>query len=161
MKRRQLLGCLFVAALGLIATSGCGDGGPAIAKVTGKVTVKGAAIKGATVQFYPEKGPMAVGITDDQGNFTLTTNGRAGAPVGMNKVSISKPAAAATNSMPANPSPEDMAKMAAQAAKGGNLKRTEPPKSEIPEQYGNPETSKLTADVSSDASKNVFEFPLQ
>lgn len=157
MKRRQLLGCLFVAALGLIATSGCGPGGPAVAKVTGKVTVNGNPIKGAAVQFYPAKGPMAVAITDDQGSFTISP----GAPIGMNKVSISKPAAkAAGNSMPANPTPEDMAKMAAQSSKGGSLKRTEPPKSEVPEKYGNPETSELTADVSSDVSKNVFDFKL-
>ncbi len=162
MKRRQLLCCLVVASLGFIATTGCGGGGPTIAKVTGKVTLKGTPIKGANVQFHPEKGPMAIGITDDQGNFTLTTNGRPGAPVGLNKVAISKPAAAPVgNTMPTNPTPEDMAKMASQAAKGGGLKRTEPPKSEVPDLYGNPSTSNLTADVSSNAADNTFEFTLQ
>lgn len=162
VKRRQLLRCLFIASLGIVTAAGCGGDGPAVAKVTGKVTLKGAPIKGANVQFHPEKGPMAVGITDDQGNFTLTTNGRPGAPIGLNKVAISKPAPApGAGSMPTNPSPEDMAKMAAQAAKGGTLKRTEPPKSEVPEQYGNPSTSNLTADVSSNAADNTFEFNLQ
>ena len=162
MTRRQLLSCMFIAMLGFVATTGCDSGGPAIAKVTGKVTLKGAPIKGATVQFHPEKGPMAVGITDDQGNFTLTTNGRPGAPLGMNKVAISKAvASAASNSMPANPKPEDMAKMASQMSQSGNMKRTEPPKSEVPENYSNPASSGLTADVSSNAADNVFEFPLQ
>ena len=162
MTRRHLLSCIFIAMLGFVATTGCDSGGPAIAKVTGKVTLKGAPIKGATVQFHPEKGPMAVGMTDDQGNFTLTTNGRPGAPLGMNNVAISKPAPSATgNSMPANPKPEDMAKMAAQMSQSGSLKRTEPPKSEVPEKYSNPSSSGLKADVSSNAADNVFEFPLQ
>lgn len=162
MKRRQLLGCLLVASMGLVVTIGCNGDGPSVVKVTGKVTLKGQPIKGANVQFHPEKGPMAIGITDDQGNFTLTTSGRAGAPVGLNKVAISKPAPApAGGGMPANPTPEDMAKMAAAAAQGGGLKRTEPPKSEVPEQYGNPATSNLTADVSTNASENTFEFNLQ
>jgi hypothetical protein len=162
VKRRHLLHCLLIATLGLVTAAGCGGDGPAVAKVTGKVTLKGAPIKGASVQFHPEKGPMAIGITDDQGNFTLTTNGRPGAPIGLSKVAISKAAPAPTGgSMPANPTPEDMAKMAAQSAKGGTLKRTEPPKSEVPEQYGNPSTSNLTADVSTNAANNTFEFNLQ
>lgn len=161
MKRRHLLGCMLVACLSLITTTGCGGSGPKLAKVTGKVTLKGQPIKGANVQFQPENGPMAIGITDDQGSFTLTTNGRAGAPVGLCKVSVSKPAAAPTSSMPANPTPEDMAKMASAAAKGGGLKRTEPPKSEVPEKYGDPSQSGLTADVSSNAADNNFEFTLQ
>ncbi len=162
MKRRPLLCCLFVASLGLVTTAGCGDG-PAVAAVTGKVTLKGAPVKGANVQFHPEKGPMAIGLTDDQGNFTLSTNGRAGAPIGLNKVSISKPASSpAASSMPANPSPEDMAKVAAQNAKGaGSLRRTEPGKSEVPSQYSDPSTSNLTAKVTSNPADNTFEFNLQ
>lgn len=165
MKRRQLLQCLLVAAFGLLTTVGCGGDGPKVAKVTGKVTLKGKPIAGANVQFHPEKGPMAIGITDDQGNFSLTTNGRPGAPVGLCKVAVSKPVATQNSgpSMPSNPTPEDMAKMASAAAAkgGGNLKRTEPPKSEVPEQYNDPSTSNLTADVSSNAADNVFEFNLQ
>jgi hypothetical protein len=159
VKRRQSLCFLFIASLGLITATGCGSGGPTLSKVTGKVTLKGTPIKGANVQFHPETGPMAIGITDDQGTFTLTTNGRPGASLGLNKVSISKPAATATGmTMPANPTPEDMAKMAA-AGNGG--RRSEPPKSEVPDQYADPSTSKLTADVSSNASENTFEFNLQ
>jgi len=153
---------LLVTSLALVTIAGCGGDGPSIAKVTGKVTLKGAPIKGATVQFYPEKGPMAIGITDDQGSFTLTTNGRPGAPIGLNKVAISKAAPApAAGAMPTNPTPEDMAKMAAAAAQGGGLKRSEPPKSEVPDQYSNPSTSNLTADVSTNAAQNTFEFNLQ
>jgi hypothetical protein len=155
--RRQLLSCIFMAMLGFAVTTGC-DSGPSIAKVTGKVTLNGVPIKGASVQFHPEKGPMATGITDDQGNFTLIP----GAPIGMNKVAISKPAPPDTgNSMPANPKPEDMAKMAAQMSQSGSLKRTKPPKSEVPDKYGDPSSSGLTADVTSNAATNNFEFPLK
>lgn len=162
MKRRQFFCCLLVTSLALVTVAGCGGDGPSIAKVTGKVTLKGTPIKGANVQFHPEKGPMAIGITDDQGNFTLTTNGRPGAPIGLNKVAISKAAPApAAGAMPTNPTPEDMAKMAASAAQGGGLKRSEPPKSEVPDKFSNPTTSNLTADVSTNAADNTFEFNLQ
>jgi hypothetical protein len=66
---------LGVAALALVASSGCGVGGGS-APVEGKVTLNGQALSGATVMFSQTRatapGPF-VGETDAQGQYTLTT----------------------------------------------------------------------------------------
>jgi hypothetical protein len=146
----MLLGCV-----GLM--SGCGSDGNQLARATGQVNYKGKPLQGASVKFYPEGGgPMAIGTTDDSGRFTLTTNGRAGAPVGNHKVSITKMSAGAAAAAVSAPTPEDMMKM-----QKANMGKPTGPKSEIPETYGSPESSRLTADVSTSASQNDFLFDLQ
>jgi hypothetical protein len=140
----------------LCVVPACDTSGVKLAKVKGHVTYKGAPLKGASVKFYPEKGPMAIGMTDDSGDFTLTTNGRPGATIGSHKVAITKVSGPAGPAMPANPSPEDMMKM-----QKAQMNKPSRPKSEIPESYGAPESSKLSAEVSANAAENEFEFPLQ
>lgn len=158
MDRRFFLG-LLVLVIGVSSTIGCGSGGPKLVKVKGKVNYKGKPVSGAAVNFYFEKGPMANGMTDDQGIFTLTTNGRSGAIPGMALVSVSKIIAPkeGAGGMPAMPKPEDMMKM--QKANMGK-KNAEGPKNELPEKYAEPGGSKLTADVST-TEENDFEFNLQ
>jgi hypothetical protein len=88
MRVRLLLGCALLLALGC--------GGRKVAPVSGKVTMNGVALKGATVNFQPiapegsrEAGPGSYGKTDDKGEFTLKTDrGEDGAWVGWHRVRI-------------------------------------------------------------------------
>jgi hypothetical protein len=143
-----IAGCLAVGA-------GCGPSRPATTTVTGSVTYGGKPVSGASVAFVPEKGSPAVGSTDASGNFSIT-----GALPGPARVTIAKTAAGPSGmptGVPANPTPADMAKMAA-AASG---KKPEAVKAEIPEKYGRVAGSDLKAVVTTDAKKNVFTFDLK
>jgi hypothetical protein len=140
----------------LLLLPGCdSSGGLKLARAKGQVNYKGSPLKGASVKFYNDNGPMAIGTTDDNGQFTLTTNGRAGAMVGKHKVAITKMAAGAAPAMTA-PTPDDMMNM-----QKANMNKPSGPKSEIPETYASPDSSKLTAEVSANASENDFLFELQ
>jgi hypothetical protein len=94
-------------------------------------------------------------MTDEEGNFKLTTNGRPGALVGPHKVAITKMTGEVVDAVAA-PKPDDM--MRQQKA---NMGKPSGPKSVIPETYGSPDSSKLTADVSAKGSDNQFQFDLQ
>ncbi|MEO8270606.1 MAG: hypothetical protein ABI557_12860, partial [Aureliella sp.] len=143
-------------SVGLMSlTTGCSPDGLKLIKAGGQVTYKGKPLGGANVKFIPGSGPVAIAITDDEGNFTITTNGRSGATLGTHKVAISK-ISGATIAV-ASPKPEDMMKM----AKDNMGKANTGPKNEIPEKYSDPENSKLTAEVSANASDNEFLFQLQ
>jgi hypothetical protein len=89
MRARLLLGCV------LVAVAGCGTS--KFVPVSGKVTLDGKPLAGATVSFEPvtEPGttplpPGSLGKTDQNGNFTLqATSGENGALVGKHRVVIS------------------------------------------------------------------------
>lgn len=157
MNRRIAL--LLGTALGvMVCFSGCDPSSVKLAPVTGVVTYKGAPLKTANIKFLPAEGPMAVGMTDEQGKFKLTTNGRPGAVLGLHKVVITKVTGGTeAAAVPSSPKPEDMMKM----QKENMGKKNTGPKSEIPESYANPDTSKLTADVTAKAADNDFSFDLQ
>jgi len=126
---------------------GC-DKGPKLVKVGGTVTYKNAPVQGATVTFiWPDK-DISVGSTDENGKFTLTTGGRAGAPVGEARVAISK---VKTSFNTGNKSaeqlrPQDMMKMAQSAGKE-NKSISESATNELPKKYESPETTDLKATV--------------
>ena len=79
--------------LGLLLT-GCSSEGPV--PVTGKVTLDGKSVSGASITFTPvnsKEGEVAVGSTDDSGMYSLNLlkgEVRNGAMPGAYKVSISK-----------------------------------------------------------------------
>jgi len=79
------------------ASIGCGESGPTLVPVTGKVTLDGKPLDGANIAFAPEPGNAypAIGadVTGAEGNYKLMTNGRSGLPPGKYKVAISKVAA--------------------------------------------------------------------
>jgi hypothetical protein len=83
-----LLGCFLVAGLG------CGSG---FVSVSGKVTLNGKALPGATVSFeplgadeQPTGQPGSIGKTGDDGSFTLAaTGGQGGTVPGKYRVRIS------------------------------------------------------------------------
>lgn len=67
-----LLSVVFLTGL-----AGCGGGDavekPPLFAVKGTLTLNGDALAGASVTFTPKTGPVARGVTNDKGEFTLTT----------------------------------------------------------------------------------------
>jgi hypothetical protein len=92
---------------------GCGSGSPyELAPVHGRLTVKQRPLAGAKVMFAPiakddqsAAGKPAVGLTDSEGSFTLTTYSDGdGAVVGEHWITVFAPEAAAPNeSAPGDP----------------------------------------------------------
>ena len=119
--------------------SGCNRSGLNLAPVEGVVTYKGAPLDQAGVLFKPPTGPMAFGTTDSQGHFTLSTANHSGALIGEHRVAISKTQT-----------------LAPQVA-GEHFPRYQT-KYLIPQKYGSPESSELTATVNS--GKNNLDFKL-
>lgn len=89
-----------VLLLAACSLTGCGGGdGPgrqSVYPVTGTITMHGAPLAGAVVSFAPSDGqPTAVGRTDDNGKFQLTTYEYGdGAAAGAFRVVVSKAFAA-------------------------------------------------------------------
>lgn len=140
-----------VLAMGLLTSvsfvlAGCGGGSkdaPATVAAKGTITFKGNPVPRASVAFTPASGKVAMGETDDQGNFTLTTNEPGdGAVVGDYTVTLV-------------PIPDEVPDMFAPPAPAN------PDASPFPPRYGDPKSSGLKATVSSDPSKNVFTFDLE
>ena len=132
-----------VVAAVLLAAPGCGS--PAMAKVCGTITFKGEPVRMATVQFMPQKRPMAGGVTDKEGRFSLTTRQpRDGAFVGSHKVVI----------LPWLPGVGDDPKSSA-AADIPPADRTD-----IPKKFQSREASPLTAEVVA-GKLNEFAFELE
>jgi len=146
---------------------GCssGGGGPALAPVDGEVIYQGKPIAGANVLFVPEKGPVALGITDTDGKFRLSTGGSRGAVVGNCKatVSVAAPEDEVTLAPPKTQAEAEAymkkanemqeARIAAQAApqKAASL---------IPAKYAKAETSGLSYTVKP-GNNNHFKIELQ
>jgi hypothetical protein len=139
--RRWIIG--LVAGLAMTA-AGCGRGDkPLIADAGGSVTYNGDPLEGATVVFVPESGLPATGITDADGWFTWNTSGESGAAVGPGKVAIT-----AVEQLIVVEGREPTAQELA------NMSRWL-----IPEKYGHPMTSQLSAEVKAD-ERNEFTFKL-
>jgi hypothetical protein len=124
----------FRFAVGALVLFGCSaSDAPKTAPVSGTVTMQGKPLAGAGVTFFPTgKGPMATGNTNENGEFTLMTNRPGdGAPVGGHRVAIGNAEEGRRKSGP-----------------------------NIPERYGKPDSSGLTAEVKA-GQKNVFAFDLK
>jgi hypothetical protein len=144
---------LFLTAATLLA--GCG--GTTLKPATGTITYNGAPVADASVAFTSEKNPIATGTTDASGTFSLSTNGKPGAPLGAHKVTVTK-STSSMSGMPANPNPADMMKMMEKKGKGGSGALTKPA---LPLKYGSVQGTDLSAEVTADAAKNVFNFELK
>ena len=89
MFRRDRFACAFVLVACLL--SGCDDGRPEIAPVTGAVTLDGAPLPGATVVFTPRDPGLkpSRAVTNDAGRYELTyLRDIKGAVVGTHEVRI-------------------------------------------------------------------------
>lgn len=163
-----------VCGLIFLASGGCGKSAPKLYPVAGTVTFEGRAVEGASVLFIPQQGTPSVGVTDAAGKYTLITAGKPGAPEGKYDVTISKSSAGANpagdEEVPmaqmagGEPTEADLLKLQDQTTQIGQtmldaVKADDPP-SLLPARYGMPQGSGLSAAVTTDASKNVFDFPL-
>ena len=74
----------------ICAAEGCGQNGPELAPVTGRVTLDGRPLASADVEFQPDNmQPPSVGHTDADGRFELLyKRGVAGARLGQHTVRI-------------------------------------------------------------------------
>lgn len=139
----------YTLLLVLVASlAGC-DSGPRLVPAGGVVKYRSALIPGADVIFVPVgDGQTAIGRTDEQGKFRLTTDGRPGALTGAYNVAIT----AARNKREI---PEaQMVNMSSEqiAANREDL---------VPITYNNFLSSQLTATVAEDEKANDFLFDLK
>jgi len=89
---KQSLTAAFALLMPVACLVGCGDSsGPELGKVSGTVTLDGAPLAGATVEFHPQGEGVrpSFGATDADGGYELMfLRDKPGAPVGMNTVMI-------------------------------------------------------------------------
>jgi hypothetical protein len=73
--------------------AGCGGGdGPQLGYVTGKVTLNGQPLKGATVTISPATGSPSTGIVDQEGNYEMEYKfDRPGVTVGTHPIIVTVP----------------------------------------------------------------------
>lgn len=89
MKYRNI--SIVLSALASLIVSGCGDSGPELADVTGKVTLNGTPVPYAFVRFQPitPRGTYASAYTNAEGEYTLLFSRSAnGAIVGQHSVTV-------------------------------------------------------------------------
>ncbi|MDR1958494.1 MAG: hypothetical protein LBQ54_05570 [Planctomycetaceae bacterium] len=148
-----------IISLCLAALPGCKPSNPyGAVRVRGNITVDGIAVQGITVMFKPvsDSGMSAYGLTDDKGNYVLTTGGApfgTGAVPGTYHVTMSK----VTNDEPQLTVDEYNALLQSGKPRRDVVNRVT---HQIPEKYNQPETSGLEpVDVRS-RGPNVFNFRL-
>jgi hypothetical protein len=157
--------------LGVPWLTGCGSKLAATKPVTGTVLYRGNPVEGANVLFSRGSrniaaGEIAMGKTDTQGRFTLTTHfgsqtDSKGAPEGQYEVTVSK------HVPPKGVSDSQYQAMVEAANKIGETGAMVPPDKQppalvemFPEQYSTVGKSKLTATVSTQGA-NDFQFNLE
>jgi len=168
MQPRRCLALGAIAAALMLAGSGCGSGAAKLYKVSGKVTLDGAPVSEATVEFEPidptggQK--TASGRTGSDGTFSLTTNTSGdGAMAGKYKVAIKKLKAGdgafaqRPDGDPGNPK-QMIDMMRDFSAKQGKQKNAPPPPAnDLPAEYGSFDRTPFTAEVPSPA----YEFAMK
>jgi hypothetical protein len=149
------------AAVLAAGVTGCGSeaasGPEPVYPVTGVITFQGRPVAGADVTFFnADKNRSAFGKTNAQGKFNLSTFAlNDGAVEGSHVVTVAKVTAPPPTTTPAAPLESE------EYVPPGIGESTQPeaPKSELPEQYADPETSGLTANVQ--AGPNEISFDLK
>lgn len=126
MLRVPLVLCLLAA--------GC-SGGPKLAEVEGVVKLNGKPLSGIQLEFWPEgSGPRSIGVTDEQGRFTLSSDDgkKKGAVVGKHKVVLKDVGVLGDKFL---------------GRAGENVDMTKGQKPRIGGQYADPTKTPLTRDV--------------
>jgi hypothetical protein len=161
-RARRPAGLGAIVVMLAVAAWGCSRAGPPVVYVEGVVLLDGKPVEGATVGFSPgDRGLPAVGCTDEEGRFELTSTGggrpAAGAAVGDYGVVISKQVVeGAVQEVPAQESDRPPEKW-----QGADPSRPPlPPRVVylIPQAYGDVATSGLAVDVK--PGSNAFRFEL-
>lgn len=164
-RRLTLIACGLWAAV----FAGCGSSEPKLYPASGTVTYEGKPLADATILFIPQGGRPSMGTTDASGKYTITTNAKPGVPVGTYSVTVSKSVVAGSpgsneSNLPAEGTQvteEEIKKMRSQMDQQMMQMQNQPrAKPAIPAKYSLPEGSGLSAIVTVDASKNVFDFEL-
>jgi hypothetical protein len=158
MASRRL--CLVVTSVFVL---GCGEAGPELASVSGKLTKGGQPLAGVNVTFAPTNaGPSSGARTDAEGKFILICqSGKAGAVVGEHKAVLQAVASSAVDS---NSDPkaamEAMLKARSGGAKGKNVDPTKAAAAEapFPPEYGDPAKTPLKYEVK--AGTNEFDIAI-
>lgn len=173
---------MIATSLLLSLVAGCGDSGPTTYPVTGTVKLDGVAVERATVTFLPddmENGKPAVGQTDADGNYFLTSvvSGD-GAVAGSYKIQVTKyntpdgganpygdgPAAELDKEL--TPEEQDAAMEAAYESGAADMEkamkkgaRQAAPDNELPGKYASIMTSELSFAVSAEG-ENKYDIEL-
>jgi hypothetical protein len=82
------------AAVAALLCLGCGGSGPGLVPISGKVTLNGVPLEGATVVFVPDpsnrEGLTSTSVSDAEGGYEASTEGRSGLVPGKYKVIVTK-----------------------------------------------------------------------
>lgn len=158
LMNKTVLALALVLVLGLHLSGCSGDRGTraTVFSVTGKITIAGGPLASAVVAFAPEEGqPTAIGRTNDQGVYTLTTyDSGDGAAKGKYAVTVSKYFAEAPESAGegAEHGPQALStshsSKSGKAANNGNL---------VPQAYSDSTTTPLKFTVEEKANTADFE----
>lgn len=164
---------LHFLVLGLVCACiavGCNGDGTSVklAKAGGNLTYKGSPLAGAQVTFMPDKGPLAIGMTDLNGDFKLNSGAIAGCAVGPAKVAIKvdgpEEDAASIADLPAPKNAQEAdehSKKVGEATMSSQRATSATKKSLIPKKYKDVATSGLAFTIESDSSKNNFKIDLK
>jgi hypothetical protein len=136
--------------LSVIASGGCRRGREPLVEVNGAITLYGRPLYKARVIFSPadEKGPrdQAVGVTDENGQYRLTTRGRPGAALGEYVVMVGE--SELPKELQGRDPPAD--KLAAYLRSLGGRP--------LPQQYADPLKTPLRATVTPEARTFTFDL---
>ncbi|MBS0263222.1 MAG: carboxypeptidase regulatory-like domain-containing protein [Planctomycetes bacterium] len=151
-------------AVSLVVVAGCGEDGPALSPVTGKVTKGGQPVEKVLVTFSPEsgKGISSTGQTGADGRFILISQtGKAGAPVGTYKVTITS--IDSGGNAGGGTGPTDWSKMAADrdaAMRSGKdgAPAAKAKEDKVPPEYADPGKTPFKYEVK--AGNNDFDLPI-
>lgn len=154
----------------MLLSQGCtGDAGTEgrskVFPVTGKVTLSGSPVAGATVTFSPKGNqPVALGRTDDSGTYSLTTyDAKDGAAEGDYTVIITKSSPAESDSTTEGSTPHNangsVLMKSHKAARGGK-KKADDSGSLLPAKYGDRNKTDLAGTVKAEGENN-FDFDLK
>ena len=135
-KRNSCVATVLLAMI-TVAVLGCGQEGPKVVKVSGRVTRGGRPVKDLKVTFMPETGRPSWGYTDPDGRYTLHyTRDQDGACVGKHKVFVLY-----------DPRPSDPDEEEEWALRGTPMS---PDMKAVEDKYGSEETTPLEFDIQDD-----------
>ncbi len=138
-------------------TAGCGGATDLeLVPAGGTVTYKGAPLPNATVSFLPEKGTLAMAVTDDQGRFTLKTGTEDGASAAKYKVTVYAVEGGSQSTFEADPA--DPTAYTAAYEQSMQQQEQNPPKLIVPKKY----TDVLLTPLSYEIKKGeANQFPIE
>ena len=156
------------AILALLIVAGCSrQDGLKLAPASGTVSYQGRPLADAVVMFAPDEGPLALGTTDLDGRFTLSTGNRRGVSLGPSHVAVNMATPEGDSDLQA-PAPARNAEEAqAYLEKAGQMQQAlnerggqGEARSVIPAKYTRPDTSGLTFTVKAKGG-NKFDIKLE